>query len=678
MHNPLLETKTLPLFKHIKAEHALPAIKQIIQENKAAISELGQQQNPSWDSLVQPLEDMENRLSNAWSPISHLNNVCNNDVLREQYQACLQSLSEYQSELGQNKKLYTLFCNLKDADEFNALSEAQQKIITDSILHFTLAGVGLSEDKKKRYRDIQQKLAELTNKFENNVLDATDGWVKHVIEEVELAGIPEHAILAAHEEAKKRNLTGWVFTLEFPSYYAVITYADSNKLREAMYHAYTTRASDQGPNAGKWDNSEVINDILALRHELALLLGFDNYATLSLATKMVKSPDTVITFLEDLKTKAYPVAVTEMQELQHYAKKHCQIEQMQAWDIAYLSEKLKQEEYDIDDEALRPYFPEDKVITGLFSIVEKLYGITIRPEPSIETWHMDVKTYGIFDTNNKRIASFYFDLYARGNKRGGAWMDDCQSRHLNAEGELQLPTAFLTCNFTKPQGNNPALFTHQEVLTLFHEFGHGLHHMLTQINYISVSGINGVEWDAVELPSQFMENFCWEKQALDLISGHYQTGETIPDTLYQKMLKAKNYHTAMFVVRQLEFSMFDFRLHLEYQKNGKSVQHILDEVRKQVCVVPVPDFNRFQHSFSHIFAGGYAAGYYSYKWAEILSSDAYSLFEENGIFSPATGQAFLEKILSKGGSKPAAVLFQEFRGREPSIDAYLRHNGLNI
>jgi len=678
MHNPLLETKTLPLFKHIKPEHALPAIKQIIEENKAAVQQLEKVNKPSWDTLVQPLEDMENRLSNAWAPIGHLNSVCNSDALREQYQACLQLLSAYQSELGQNEKLYQLFCQLNESDEFATLSEAQQKIITDSILHFKLAGVGLSDANKKRYRDIQQKLAELTNKFENNVLDATDGWYKHVIEERDIAGIPEHAVIAAHEEAKKRNLTGWVFTLEFPSYYPVITYADSNKLREAMYHAYSTRASDQGPNAEKWDNTQVINEILALRHELALLLGFNNYAELSLATKMVKSTDVVINFLDDLKEKAYPMAQQEMQELKHYAKKHCQIDPVEAWDIAYLSEKLKQEEYDIDDEELRPYFPENKVISGLFAIVEKLYGIKVRPEPSIETWHPDVKTYAIFNEHNKQLAIVYFDLYARAKKRGGAWMDDCQSRHINAEKQLQLPATFLTCNFSKPQGDTPALFTHQEVITLFHEFGHGLHHMLTTVDYISVSGTNGVEWDAVELPSQFMENFCWEREALDLISGHYQTGEAIPDTLYQKMLKAKNYHSAMFVVRQLEFALFDFRLHLEYQTNGKSVQRILDEVRKQVCVVPVPDFNRFQHGFSHIFAGGYAAGYYSYKWAEILSSDAYSLFEETGIFSHETGRAFKEKILEKGGSKPAAVLFRDFRGREPSIEAYLRHNGLMV
>ena len=678
MQNPLLEKKTLPLFNHIKPEHALPAIQNLIQKSKKNIAQLTQTKEITWQNIIQPMEDMSNDLENAWSPVRHLNNVLNSEALRMQYQACMQLISEYSSELGQNEDLFRLYQQLHENPAFANYNQTEQKIITDALLHFKLAGVGLSDDKKKRYRDIQQKLTELTTTFENNVLDATDNWHHHILDEVELAGLPAHAIHAAKEEAKKRDLTGWVFTLEFPSYYAVITYADSRTLREILYTAYSTRASDQGPNTGKWDNTPIIDEILALRHELANLLGYQNYAELSLATKMVKNTHDVLSFLTTLQDKVHIKALDEIASLKQFAAENYQINEVCAWDIAYLSEKLKQQSYEIDNEALRPYFPEDKVIAGLFEIVHKLYGINIKPATEIETWHPDAKAYQIFDKNNVAIATFYFDLYARNNKRGGAWMDDCRARHIDAEGQLQLPAAYLTCNFTKPQENQPALFTHEEVLTLFHEFGHGLHHMLTKIDKISVSGINGVEWDAVELPSQFMENFCWEREALDRISSHYQTGEAIPDTLYQKMIKAKNYHSAMFTVRQLEFSLFDFKLHQNYQPNSHfSVQKVLDEVRKEVSVVPVPDFNRFQNSFSHIFAGGYAAGYYSYKWAEILSSDAYAYFEAEGIFSPKAGQAFWDCILSQGGSKPAGELFKDFRGREPKIDAYLKHNGLD-
>jgi oligopeptidase A len=677
MQNPLFEAKSLPLFQDIQAEHALPAIKTIITENKAAIEKICQEKKPNFLNLVQPLEDLSNRLENVWSPIRHLNNVCNNESLRKIFESALTLLSEYHSEIGQNEKLFELFNTLKNDPAFSTLTLPQQKIIDDTLLDFTLAGVGLSNEKKQRYRDIQQKLAQLSNQFENNLLDATAAWFIHLLNETDLAGLPPHAIKAAREEAEKRHLTGWVFTLEYPSYSAIMNYADSRSLRESVYTAYCTRASDQGPHAEQFDNSDIMNEILALRHELALLLGFQNYTELSLATKMVKNPSIVIHFLEDLVKKAKPMAIKEIKTLEVFGQENFQLDNLEAWDISYLSEKLKQQAYNIDDEMLRPYFPENTVLSGLFSIVNQLYGIQIQEDNDIETWHPNVKAYKIYNTAHEPIAFFYLDLYARPHKRGGAWMDDCRSKHRDAQGYLQLPAAYLTCNFTKPQGNDPALLTHHEVLTLFHEFGHGLHHMLTEIESISISGINGVEWDAVELPSQFMENFCWEKKSLDLISRHYQTGETLPDDLYQKMLNAKNFLTAMMTVRQLEFSLFDFRLHLEYNpQHPQSIQSCLDKVRHAVSVVPYPNFNRFQHGFSHIFAGGYAAGYYSYKWAEILSSDAYSLFEENGIFCQETGLAFLNKLLSQGGSKPAAELFKAFRGREPSIDAYLRHNGL--
>lgn len=678
MNNPLLTQTALPPFKHINAAHAVPAIESLIAQNKQAIKQLEQLTTPTWANLVQPLEDMASHLQNAWAPVQHLNNVCNDPKLREAYQACLELLSQYHSEVGQNAHLYQLFVTLKNQANFTQLTTAQQKVITDTLQDFELSGVALDEAGKARYRDIQQALAKLTNQFENNILDSTDAWYKQITDETLLAGIPLHATNTAKEEAKRRDLTGWVFTLEFPSYYAIINYADSRQLREEFYTAYNTRASDQGPNAGKWDNSAVMEQILALRHELALLLGFKNYAELSLATKMVKSPEQVLHFLFDLIERAKPQGLAEITELKAFAEKHYGIHDFAAWDSGYFSEKLKAHSYELDNESLRPYFPENVVIAGLFTIVNKLYSITIKADETIETWHPDVKAYRIYNSQQQPIAMFYFDLYARANKRGGAWMDDCRARHLDAKGQLQLPVAFLTCNFTKPQNEaTPALFTHDEVLTLFHEFGHGLHHLLTQIDTISISGINGVEWDAVELPSQFMENFCWERHALDLISGHFQTGIAIPDDLYQKMLKAKNYHSAIFMLRQLEFSLFDFRLYLEYSpEKGGRVQQFLDEARAQVELIPVPSFNRFAHSFSHIFAGGYAAGYYSYKWAEVLSSDAYSLFEETDIFSQNTGQAFLQKLLSQGGSKPAAELFKDFRGRDPRIDAYLRHNGL--
>lgn len=678
MNNPLLAQTALPPFKHITAQHAVPAIEALIQQNQQAIKQLEQLTIPTWANLAQPLEDMACTLQNAWAPVQHLNNVCNEPTLRQAYQTCLELLSQYHSELGQNARLYQLFVALKTGDSFNQLTRAQQKVINDTLQDFELSGVALDEAAKTRYREIQQSLAKLTNQFENNILDATDAWFKHITDETILAGIPLHAINTAKAEAERRNLTGWVFTLEFPSYYAIINYADSRELRQAFYTSYNTRASDQGPHAGQWDNSAVMEQILALRHELALLLGFNNYAEYSLATKMVKSPQQVLSFLVDLVERAKPRALVEIAELKAFAATHYRINELAAWDIAYFSEKLKHHAYDLDNESLRPYFPETAVIDGLFTIVNKLYNITITADEMIETWHPDVKAYRIYNQHQQPIAMFYFDLYARANKRGGAWMDDCRARHLNMQGQLQLPVAFLTCNFTKPQNHSvPALFSHDEVLTLFHEFGHGLHHLLTQIDTISISGINGVEWDAVELPSQFMENFCWERHALDLISSHHQTGLAIPDDLYQKMLKAKNYHSAMFMLRQLEFSLFDFRLHLAYApEKGARVQQFLDEARAQTNLIPIPEFNRFAHSFSHIFAGGYAAGYYSYKWAEVLSSDAYSLFEETDIFSQATGQAFLQKLLSQGGAKPAAELFKDFRGRDPRIDAYLRHNGL--
>ncbi len=553
---------------------------------------------------------------------------------------------------------------------------AQRKVIENELRDFRLSGIDLSDENKQRYREIMQKLSKLTSKFGENVLDATQAWSKLIDDEAALSGLPESAIALTKQQAENEGKQGYLLNLEFPSYYPVITYADDRELRREMYEAYVTRASDEGPNAGQWDNTPIMEEILALRHEVAQLLGFDNYAERSIATKMAASTDQVVEFLQELADRSLPVAKQELQQIREFAKtRHGQTE-LEAWDIAYYSEKLRQSEYNISQEELKPYFPAPQVINGMFDVVGKLYGIKIQPHEGIDRWHDDVQFFEIVDSNNAIRGQFYLDLFARANKRGGAWMDECISRKVR-DGKTQTPVAYLTCNFTPPIGDDPALLTHGEVETLFHEFGHGLHHMLTKVDYTSVSGISGVAWDAVELPSQFMENWCWEREALDLFAAHYQSGEKIPDDLYQRMKAAKNFQSAMQMVRQLEFSLFDFRMHREYNpEKGANVYELLDDVRKQVAVMQPPSFNRFPHSFSHIFAGGYAAGYYSYKWAEVLSADAFSAFEETHIFDKKTGQRFLQAILEQGGSREPMELFIDFRGREPTIDALLRHSGL--
>ncbi len=678
--NPLLTMTGLPPFQHIRAEHVEPAIRSIIDSNRAQLQRLLKENDHySWNNLVQPLEDMDDRLGRAWSPVSHMNSVVNSDELRDAYNNCLPLLSEYSTELGQNLELFKAYQSIHDSDEFKELDSAQKKVIENALREFHLSGVDLPEEKKKRFREIRQQLSKLTSKYEENILDATQGWEKHITDETQLAGLPESARAMAKQAAEAKGLEGWLFTLNFPSYYSVVSYADDRALREEMYQAYSTRASDQGPNAGKWDNSDIMEDILDLRHEMAVLLGFNNYAERSLATKMAETPEQVLSFLHDLARRSRPMAEKELAELTAFAKEHHGVDELQAWDIAYYGEKLRKHTFDFSQEDLKPYFPETKVIPGMFEVVKRLYGIEIREVEGIEVWHEDVHFYEIYDESAQLRGKFYLDLYARDKKRGGAWMDDCIGRKRNADGSIQIPVAYLTCNLTQPLGDEPALFTHDEVTTLFHEFGHGLHHMLTQIDEIGVSGINGVAWDAVELPSQFMENWCWEREALDLIAGHYKSGEPLPEDLFNKMYAAKNFQAGMQMVRQIEFSLFDFRMYYEYRpemKGSGSIQKILDEVRNEVAVVKPPAYNRFQHGFSHIFAGGYAAGYYSYKWAEVLSADAFSLFEEKGIFDAETGQAFLACVLEQGGSKEPMELFRDFRGREPQIDALLRHSGI--
>ena len=675
MTNPLLSNSSLPQFSKIKPEHVLPAIQETLNNCRKTIeSVLEQNSEYTWDNLIQPIDEMDEKFSRAWSPVSHLNSVKNSPELREAYEACLPLLSEYSTWVGQHKPLYQAYKQLKDSKHYENLSKAQKKVIDNALRDFELSGIGLSDDKQKRYGEIVAKLSELSSQYSNNVLDATMGWSKLIINVDDLSGLPESALAAAKEQAKAKNQEGWLLTLDMPSYLPIMTYCDNRDLRFELYQAYNTRASDQGPNAGKWDNTDIIKQILSLRDELAKLLGFETYADKSLATKMAETTSQVTAFLTDLASKAKPQGEKELADLKRYAYEFFGASDIKPWDIAYYSEKQKQHLYTINDEELRPYFPEQRVVSGLFEVVRRIFGITAKQRHDVEVWAPEVKFYDLYAANGELKGSFYLDLYAREHKRGGAWMDDCIGQMRFADGHLQKPVAYLTCNFNRPIGDKPALFTHNEVTTLFHEFGHGLHHMLTEIEVSSVAGINGVPWDAVELPSQFLENWCWQPEALEFISGHYQTGEPLPKEMLDKMLDAKNFQAALFILRQLEFGLFDFKLH---SNNTPDILETLKQVRQQVAVVPTVDWGRFPHAFSHIFAGGYAAGYYSYLWAEVLSADAFSRFEEEGIFNESTGNAFLDHILSQGGSDEPMTLFKNFRGREPQLEALLRHYGIH-
>lgn len=665
----------LPKFSEVKPDQIEAQLKQFIADCKATVEEKLKQPHYTWDNLIAPIDAAEEALGKFWSPVSHMNAVVSTDELREAHDGCLPFLSEYSTWLGQNKALFDAYIAIRDGETFASLSSAQQKVVNDAIRDFELSGVALPEEQKQRYGEIRARLSELGSTFSNQVMDATLGWTKHLTDESDLAGLPESAKAAAAQAARQQDLQGWLFTLDIPSYLPVMTYSDNRELREEMYTAFSTRASEVGPNAGKWDNAPIIDELLALKSELAKLLGFDNYAELSLATKMAESTDQVNSFLRDLAVRSKPQAEKERQEVIDFAKSEFGVEELAVWDMTYYSEKLKQAQYSISDEMLRPYFPEEKVVNGMFEVVSRLYGIKIEEVNDVDVWHKDVRFFQITDENNDLRGGFYLDLYARAKKRGGAWMDECRTRHIKMDGNLQQPIAYLNCNFSGPVDGKPALFTHDEVITLFHEFGHGLHHMLTKVEVMSVSGINGVPWDAVELPSQFLENWCWEKEALAFLSGHFETGESLPDDLLEKMLNARNFQSAMQMVRQLEFSMFDFRLHQHYNAST-NVQAVLDQVRSEVAVNVPPKSNRFQNAFNHIFGGGYAAGYYSYKWAEVLSSDAFSRFEEEGIFNRAVGNDFLHNILEQGGSEEPMTLFKAFRGREPSIDPLLRHSGI--
>lgn len=675
MTNPLLEHHPLPPFSRIEAQHVEPAIRQLIDRNKQAIEDLLQDQDCySWETLLQPLEQLEDELAQAWSPVSHLNSVRNSDELREAYNACLPLFSQYSTWMGQHPGLYQAYQSIADSDSFATLSTAQRTAIEHALRDFRLAGVALPEQQQARYGELRKRLSELGSKFGENVLDATNAWTRQASRE-ELQGLPDTALANAAQAARQKGLEGYLITLDFPSLSPVLNYCENRALREEVYTANCTRASEVGPNAGQWDNTAIITETLELRQQLAQLLGFDNYAELSLATKMADSPQRVIDFMEQLASQSSAQAQTEWRDLREFAQREDGITELQAWDVSYYSEKLRQARYRVSQEDIRPYLPVSRALPGLFAVVQRLYGLDIREVEAFDSYHPDAQLFEILE-DGEIIARFFLDLYARSDKRGGAWMDDCRVRRRQGE-QLQIPVAYLVCNFTPPVGDTPALLTHSELTTLFHEFGHGLHHMLTRQTVAAVSGINGVAWDAVELPSQFLENWCWEREALALISGHHETGAPLPGELLDKLLAARNFQSAMILARQLEFSLFDFRLHREWgQTADQSVQALLDEVRAQVAVVPLPSFHRFQNSFSHIFAGGYAAGYYSYKWAEVLSADAFSRFEEEGIFNRDTGASFRRNILEAGGSQEPMELFVAFRGREPKIEPLLRHSGI--
>lgn len=674
MNNPLLEEHHLPPFNDIEIKHMKPAIEARIEQiwsvlnKQLAIIEQGEP--ASWQNIVLPLEEVSDLLNQSWSPVSHLNGVQNSDELRIVYTECIELLTDFGTAIDQHQPLFKAYESLRSSATFTTLTGPQQKVVTDALRDFRLAGVDLPTVKKQRYGELQKQLSSLSINFSNNLLDATQAWFRHFDAAAALSGLPEGALASAEQTATQKDLGGYVVTLDIPSYMAVITYADDRALREEIYRAYATRAT-----TGKWNNSPLIKETLALRFELAQLLGFDSYADLSLATKMAESTQQVDAFLCTLAEKSLPVAKKDLAALQVFAANEHSIDDLQAWDLAYYSEKLRQRDYAISQEELRPYFPVERVMEGMFAVVGKLFGITIEPVDKVELYHSDVSFFVIKKAGEIQ-AYFYFDIYARDKKRGGAWMADCRTRRLRKT-SIQLPVAYLTCNFSAPVGSKPSLLTHEEVTTLFHEFGHGLHHMLTQMTESAVSGISGVAWDAVELPSQFLENWCWAREVIPMISSHYKTGEPLPDNLLEKMLAAKNFQSGMQMVRQLEFSLFDFRLHAQYSDtNPIDAQSILDQVRSEVAVMQVPVFNKFQNSFSHIFAGGYAAGYYSYKWAEVLSADAFSLFEEEGVFDRVTGEKFLTTILANGGSQEPMALFKAFRGREPNTEALLRHGGI--
>ena len=662
--NPLLQKTALPQFDKIRPKHFKPAILKILKENRNTIKKLLTQKKFSWRNLVEPLEAINERLLLAWSPISNLNAVMNSKETRAAYEKCLPLLTTYYTEIAQNTKLYYAFNSIANSEQYKLFDTAQKRIITNELRDFRLAGVNLPMQKKRLFMHLTQKLAKLGNKFDNNVLDATQSW-SICLTKKQTKGLPEYALALGRANAIKKNKPGWCFSLDFPSQHALITYADACNIRKKTHTALITRASNIGPTAKKFDNSKIIEEILRIRHKLAKLVNFNNYAEYSLATKMAKNPTQVLDFLNNLATHALPIGKKEFAELKHFAKKFG-VKKLAPWDIAYYEEKLSKEKFKLSQEELRPYFPDTQVLDGMFTVAKRLYGIIIKEKKDVAVWHPDVRFFEIYDAQKILLGQFYIDLYCREGKRNGAWMDECKTR-----------VAYLTCNFPPPINNQPSLLTHQDVVTLFHEFGHCLHHVLTKVDYFSASGIKNVPWDAVELPSQFMENWCWQPEGLKLLAKHYKTHAPIPKKLLERLLASHRYQAATHMLYQLRLSLIDFKIYLEFDpKKNNQLKKIIAEINKKINFLPVSKYSRLAHSFMHIFSGGYAAGYYSYKWAEVLSADAFSKFEENGIFDRRTGKEFLHNILEMGGSEDPMILFKKFRGREPKIDALLRQEGI--
>jgi oligopeptidase A len=673
MDNPLLDFSGLPRFSSIEPAHIGPAIDALIAEGRATIERLAADSTqPTWENFIEPLDDVNERLARAWSQVGHLNAVVNTPALRDAYNGALPKVTQYFTEQGQDQRLHARFKALKASPAYAALTPARKRLIDNELRDFRLGGAELPPAEKQRYMAVQEELAKLSSRFQDNVLDATNDFALYVTDAARLSGIPQDVLTTARQAAEKDRKQGWKLTLHMPCYIPVMQYADDADLRESLYRAFVTRASESGKP--EWDNTANIGRILELREEAARLLGYRNFAEVSLATKMAGEPKEAIAFLEDLARRARPFAQRDMEEVREFARRELGLAEVRASDLMYASEKLREQRYAFSDQEVKQYFPEDAVLEGMFRVVETIYGVKIR-RAQCETWHAHACFFDVLDGSGGRIGQFYLDLYAREGKRGGAWMDDAINRRRLSSG-VQTPVTFLTCNFSAPVDGKPALFTHNEVTTLFHEFGHGLHLLLTQVDELGVSGLNGVEWDAVELPSQFMENFCWEWDVVQHMTRHAETGEKIPRALFDKMIAAKNFQTGLQFVRQLEFALFDMRLHSEFDRKSDTVLGLLERVRREVSVLKPPEYNRFPNQFSHIFAGGYAAGYYSYKWAEVLSADAYGAFEEAGVLSAEAGARFRREILAAGGSRPALESFVAFRGRKPQIDALLRHNGM--
>jgi oligopeptidase A len=670
VNNPLLDLGELPAFGRIEASHARPALEKVLAENRARVEELTAQANPTFASLVAPVEELSYRLSRAWSPIAHLNAVANSPQMREAYNDCVPLLTEYSSELGQNAALQAAYLYVLKS-EADALDPSQRKVIENALRDFRLAGVDLPPAAKTRYREVAQRLAQLATKFSENVLDAGRAYTRSVSNSAELAGLPANTIDRAAADAREANQAGWLFKLDQPTYMTIMSSAESEQLRRDIYEAWITRASELGPSAGRFDNNAIIAEILPLRHELAKLLGFGNYAEYALATRMAKSSKQVLAFLEDLARRCMPAAREEYMDLEEFAGR-----KLNAWDMAFYGERLQESRFKVSQEALRPYFPLPKVLSGLFALIHRLYGIRVRERADVGVWHPSVRYYDLIDKDDRLVAGFFLDPYSRSEKRAGAWMDECVVAKSLPSGTA-LPVAQLVCNFTAPAAAAPSQLTHDEVITLFHEFGHGLHHMLTRVAYPSIAGINGVAWDAVELPSQFMENFVWRAEVLPLVSAHVDSGEPLPVDMLQRLVGTRTFNAALDTLRQIELASFDFELHANFDvRLGANVAATLAAVRRRVAVVPAAPFNRMPASFAHIFAGGYAAGYYSYKWAEVLAADAFEAFEEAGVFDTSTAARFRDSILARGGSVDAMDAFVRFRGRQPDVRPLLKQTGI--